>query len=314
VSFLYVVASVFDAGLVQGLIHSLLALSVVVTLLSLDFPDLSIEGTFPMGAALAAVCLADFRLAPVLVLVLAAVGGAGAGAVTGLLHVRFQMSKLLSGISVAAMLYSLSLFIMRGRAGIPLLDIRTYFSPFEAIDRWCNGSILQGWPYLHVGSILGVLLVAAVLFFVVNRVLTSEFGVVLRAVGINERALRHYGRRSGLYKVAGVALGNGLAALAGALSAQFQGFADVNMGVGVLASSLLAVVLGQELFSRLRIPLHRPLLVTASAVFGALAYQVVIAVVLALGAPPTALRFLSGIALVLVIALGRRRSEVSFAW
>jgi putative ABC transport system permease protein len=131
---------------------------------------------------------------------------------------------------------------------------------------------------------------------------------------MNEPALVHYGRSAGGFKTAGVAVGNALAALAGALSAQFQGFADVNMGVGVVASSLLAVVLGQEVFSRLHLRLDRPGRVLLAAVAGALAYQTLTAAILSVGAPPTALRFLSGFCLVLVLALRSRRAEVSFSW
>lgn len=308
-------AGVLDAGALQGLIHALLALSVVITLLSLDFPDLSIEGTFPFGAALGAVLLVDAHLHPVIVLLCTAAAGAGAGAVTGALHVRFGMSKLLSGISVAAMLYSASLLIMAGRAGVPLLEGTTLFTPFEAIDRWANEAAGTGGKFFfHPGSMLAVAAVAVITLLVVNRILLSEFGVVLRALGMNEPALRHFGREPGAFKIAGVAIGNALASMAGALSSQFQGFADVNMGVGVLASSLLAVILGQEIFSRLKLRLDRPQNLTLAAVAGAMTYQVLISGILSAGAPPTALRFLAGFALVLLVALRSRRSEMAFRW
>jgi putative ABC transport system permease protein len=308
------ILSVVDSGLIQGSINALLALGVVITLLSLDFPDLSIEGTFPFGAAVGAALLVDAHLHPIFVLPLAFLGGACAGSITGILHVRFQMSKLLSGISVAAMLYSGSLLAMRGRGNTALLGTRTVFGPFEKLDGMASAAIGRLGVFLHPGTLLAVAAVAVLVLFSINRLLQSEFGVILRGVGMNEPALRHYGRSSGPFKIVGLAIGNGLAAVAGALSAQYSGFADVGMGVGVLASSLIGVVLGQELFSRLGWGLDRPAQVTAAAVFGAIVYQVLLNGVLTMGAPPTAIRFLSGFALVLVIVLGRRRLEVSSAW
>lgn len=308
-------AAVLDSGLVQGLTHSLLAFSVVITLLSLDFPDLSIEGTYPFGAAITAVVLTTWSAPPVLALAVAFAGGCAAGLVTGLLHVRLQMSKLLSGISVAAMLYSVSLLVMAGRSNIPLLNVRTILSPFEAMDARFNEVFNIGSRYFyHPGTLIAVLLVFAVVLVAVRTILTSEFGVVLRAVGQNEQALPQYGRTPGRYKIAGVALGNGLAALAGSVNAQHQGFADVNMGIGVLVSSLVAVILGQELFSRFRAPLGSPGAVIVAAAVGAVVYQVMLAILLSIGVPPIALRFFAGFALVAVIAFGRRRSEVSFSW
>ena len=307
---------VLDSGLLQGLMHSVLALSVVVTLLSLDFPDLTIEGSFPFGAAVAAVLLAQAHLHPVLALGVVFLAGAGAGTLTGILHVRFGMSKLLAGISVAAMLYSGALLVMGGRANIPLLEATTLLSPFEAIDGWVTAKLGGGSShfYLHAGSLLAALAVAIPLLLATNRLLVSEFGVVLRAVGINEPALRHYRRSSARFKIAGVAIGNGLAAFGGGMFAQYQGFADVNMGIGVLVSSLVSVILGHEIFSRLRITMTRPARVTIAAVLGAIVYQLLMAAILAAGAPPTALRFLSGLMLVLAVVLRARRAELSFRW
>lgn len=306
--------SILDSGLSQGLIQSVAAVSVVLSLLTLDFPDLSIEGTYPFGAALTAVLLVDFHLPPIIVLLLTFTGGCVAGSITGLLHSLLRMSKLLSGICVAAMLYSCGLLVMGGRSNIPLLDEATLLAPFEAIDTWSNTMAASSHLFFHPGTIIVLSIISILVILAAARLLVSEFGIVLRAVGMNESALRHYARNPAVYKVIGVAMANGLAALAGGVAAQHQGFADVNMGIGVLVSSLVAVILGQELFSRLRIDLSRPFRVILAAVIGALVYQVLLAAVLAAGAPPTALRFLSGAVLVLVIAVRSRRTEVMISW
>ena len=311
---LFTALSVLDSGLRDGLLLSICAVSVVITLLAIDFPDLSITGVFPFGAAIAASLLANTPLPPALALCVVFCGGAAAGMITGTLHVKLGMSKLLSGICVATCLYSISLLVM-GRSNISLGDVPTLLAPFESVDAWFNASFSSARRlFLHPGTI-GILAVAAALAIAfASWLLTSEVGVVLRAIGANEKAIRHYRISAAWYKIVGVALASGLAATAGSLSAQSQGFADVNMGVAVLVDALVAVVLGQEIFSRLHLSLDRPKSAVFAAVTGALVYQILIAAVFAAGISPNALRFVSGAMLVLIVALRRRRTEVTFSW
>jgi putative ABC transport system permease protein len=303
-----------DLGALQGLVFAGVAFSAVLSLLVLDFPDISIEGTFPLGAAVAAVTLAN-GAPPAAAFALAGLAGCAGGVLTGSLHVRLGMSKLLSGICTAAIFYSLNIWIMGGRANLPVLDVRTYFSQFEAID-----SRVKNWLYpsrnlfFHPGSIIGCLVLVVALKLILDFILASEFGVILRGVGQNERAVRAYGYNPGNYKLVGLAMANALAALSGALAAQYQGFSDVNMGVGVLVLALVAVILGQELFARLGLGLRSPAAITRAALVGVIIYQMVFAMVLRVGAPPTSLRLFAGLSLVAVIALRRRRSAVTFSW
>ncbi|MDW7761984.1 MAG: hypothetical protein SCM96_15265 [Acidobacteriota bacterium] len=308
-------AQTLDTGLVQGMIHSLLALSVIITLLSLNFPDLTIEGSFPFGAALGAVLLVDVGWNPVISLVIVFFAGSLAGLLTGSLHVKLGMSKLLSGISVAAMLYSGSLLVMSGRASVSMLDKPNFFSLSEKADLWFNSFLsVPSRYFLHPATIITAAAVVLIFYSVSNRLLNSEFGVVLRGIGMNESGMRFYGRTTGGYKIAGVAFANGLAALSGSLGSQFQGFADVNMGIGILVSSLVAVMLGLELFSRFRISLNKPIMIISASLSGTIVYQVLMSGIMALGAPPISLRFLSGFLLVVIIALGSSKREIAFKW
>jgi len=308
--------SILDVGLVQGSIYSLLALSVAITLLSMDFPDLSIEGTFPFGAAVTGVLIVDLALPPTLATGIAFVAGIATGALTGVFHVRLGMSKLLSGIASAAMLYSAGLLIMSGKANIPLLEPTTILSWFERLDMMFNEHMFPNRTlFLHPMTLVLLLAIAAAMAVVVRFFLSSEFGVALRAIGANEPGVEHYGLSSGLFKITGLAFANGLAACGGSLAAQHQGFADVNMGIGVLVSSLVAVILGREILNRFKWSLSQPSRLVIAAILGSYIYQTVLATVLAIGAPPTSIRFLSGAALVLVVGLKkRRREEVVSSW
>jgi putative ABC transport system permease protein len=312
--FLQALAGIADLGTLQGLVFAGVALSAVLSLLVLDFPDLSIEGTFPLGAAIAAVALAK-GAHPAVAFTLAGLAGCLGGLLTGALHVRLGMSKLLSGICTAAIFYSLNMWIMGGKANLPVLDVQTYFTRFEAID-----SGAKDWLYpsrnlfFHPGSILGCLLLVVAIKLILDFILSSEYGVILRGVGQNERAVRAHGHDIGAYKLSGLAIANLLAALAGAVAAQYQGFADVNMGVGILVMALVAVILGQELFARLGWSLASPSAITRAAMVGVIIHQILLAAVLRAGAPPTSLRLFAGLSLIAVIALRRRRGAVTFSW
>jgi putative tryptophan/tyrosine transport system permease protein len=314
IDWLFVILGVLDLGVLQGLVFAGLAFSAILSLLCLDFPDLSIEGTFPLGASIVAVSLTQ-GWAPGTSFIFAALAGAVGGIMTGTFHVRLGMSKLLSGICTAAIFYTINMWIMGNRGNIPVLDQRTYLSWFEELDVIFKKTFLPNYPvFLHIGTILGCFLIVVLLKIVVDFLLLSEFGVIMRGVGKNENAARYHGRNPGFYKIAGLGLANSCAALAGALAAQYQGFSDVNMGTGTLVLALVAVILGQEVFARLDWNLTSSSALTRAALFGVILHQIILAVVLRAGAPPTSLRLFTGLSLVLVIALRRRRGDVTFTW
>jgi putative ABC transport system permease protein len=307
-------AGVFDLGLIQGLVFAGLAFSVVLSLISLDFPDLSIEGTFPLGAAVTAVALAA-GWPPMLTLLLAAGCGAIGGILTGTLHIRFGMSKLLSGICTAAVLYTVNMWIMGNRSNLPVLDIPTIFTWCENFDSTIKAHLYpSSRTFFHPTAIVAVAIPMLGAKVMLDYLLSSEFGVVLRGVGQNEKAVRYHGHNPQLFKMAGLAMSNGCAALAGSVASQYQGFSDANMGVGVLVLALVAVILGQEIFTRFGRSVASPGALTSSALVGIVTYQIILAAVLRAGAPPTSLRLFAGLSLVAVIAFRKRRRTVTFSW
>ncbi len=312
INFIEIVTGVLDVGVLQALVLSGVALSVVLSLLALNFPDLSIEGTFPLGATVAGVIITRGYGAG-LAFVAAIVAGALGGLLTAALHTRLRMSKLLAGICTGTMLYTINLWVLGGRGNVAVME-GTYLSPFETVDTRINDLLGARGLYLHPGSILGCLVLVLCLKLAIDRLLRSEFGVVLRSVGQNETGAIIRRRSAAGYKFAGLAVANACASFAGALAAQHQGFADVNMGVGVLVLGLAAVILGQELFARLGISLTSMTALTRSALLGLVIYQILVACVLRAGVPPTSLRLLTGAALVVVIAFRQKREPLSFAW
>lgn len=308
------IAGIIDLGLIQGLVFAGLAFSVVLSLISLDFPDLSIGGTFPLGAAVAAVWLQN-EMPLLFIFPITMLAGAMGGLLTGIMHVRFGMSKLLSGICTATIFYTINIWIMGNRPNLPVIDQPTYLTWFETIDTGIKQSYYPSTGiYFHTATIVGCFLVIIVLKIGLDYLLASEFGVVLRGVGQNEEAARYYRRNPATYKVVGLGLANASAALAGCLAAQYQGFSDVHMGTEALVLALIAVILGQELFARLGYGLTSTSAWTRSALLGVIVYQIILAAVLRIGVPPTSLRMIAGIALVAVVALRQRRKDVTFSW
>ena len=204
----------------QGLVYGLMSLGVYITFRILDFPDLTVDGSFPLGAAVAAAGLVG-GLHPALALGLAALAGAGAGAVTGVLHTRFRISGLLSGILTMTALYSINLRVMGGRPNVPLLRV---VNLFDLVVDW---GIDRRWAAVLVFFVFCLIGKLALDWF-----LHSQVGLAMRATGDNEQMLRSLGGSTDTMKLLGLTLANGFVGLSGGLVAAYQGFADVNLGQG----------------------------------------------------------------------------------
>jgi putative ABC transport system permease protein len=264
---------------------AIVALGVVVALRILDFPDLTVDGTFMLGAAVCAALIV--RGVPPGPATLAAVPvGALAGTVTGLLHTRLKVSKLLSGILMMTMLYSVGLRVM-GRSNIPLLNETTILTPLE------RGAHSHGLTTCFFAVIVGAL---AVLIW---KGLQTQFGLALRATGDNPDMATSVGINTDHTKVVGLAFANAVVALGGALVAQHQGFADVTMGIGTIMVGLAAIIIG-EAFVQPRTLLRLVLAV----VVGSVAYELVVGLGLRLGLAPSDLRLATGIIIILALILG----------
>lgn len=242
-----------------GLVYAFVALGVFFSFRVLDFPDLTVDGSFPLGAATAAVLILA-GVNPWLATLAAMAAAASAGLVTALLNLRFGILNLLASILTMIALFSINLRVM-GRPNVALIGQPTVLSPFEGMfglaDYWVR-------PIM-----LAVLVVIVVVLL--GRFLNSEFGLAMRATGANARMARAQGVSTGLHIYVGMGLSNALVGLAGALFAQINGFADVTVGVGTIVVGLAAVIVGETL-----LPTRTLWLALSACVFGSVIYRICI--------------------------------------
>ncbi len=241
----------------QGLLYGIAALGVFITYRILNFPDLTVDGSFVTGAAIVSSLLVTHSLDPLLVLAIAFGAGCLAGVVTGLLNTQLGITDLLAGVLSMIMLYSINLRIM-GRPNISLLRV-------ETITR----KIAEGFSALgSVSILLFIALVVLSIKVLLDLFFKTEIGLTLRATGDNERMMIAQGVNTKMMKVAGLALSNGLVALSGALVAQYSGFADVGMGIGTIVTGLAAVIIGGSLIHSRRV-----FWMTTSVLLGSIVYR-----------------------------------------
>ena len=264
-------------ALEQGLLFALVAIGVYITYKILDFPDLSVDGTFPLGASISAAMLIN-GVNPWVTIVVATLGGACAGAITGFLHVKLKISNLMSGILVMMGLYSVNLRIM-GKSNISLFNTNYIFkSPF-------------------INPILIILAIVVIVKVILDLFLKTKTGFLLIAVGDNDQVVSSLGVNKNLVKVLGLSISNALVALSGALTAQNQGFSDVSMGTGIVVMGLAAVIIGTSIFGKLSI-----IKVTTLSIFGAIIYKLVVAIALWLKLNPNDLKILTAILVAVALA------------
>ncbi len=256
----------FSGALELGFLYSLVGLGVYLSFRILDFPDLTVDGSFPLGGAVAASLIVN-GVPPFVATGVAVVAGCLAGLCTAWLSVQFKILNLLASILTMIALYSINLRIM-GQPNVSLLGEPTLFSPLQGL--------LDAMPKL-VGLPLLLLVVAVATILLLNWFLASELGLAMRATGSTPTMAEAQGVRTGAMLLGGLALSNGLVALAGALFAQTNGFADVSLGVGTIVFGLAAVIVGETLLgSRLRsIPMQ-----TLAVLVGAVVYRLAIALAL----------------------------------
>lgn len=273
--------NIWLGAIATGLAFSLVALGVYLTFRVLDFPDLTIDGSMPLGAALTATLIVT-GVNPYLTFPVAFAGGALAGMATALIATRLRIHSLLASILVTTGLISINLRIM-GRSNIPLLNVETIFTPFAGGFRTLLTSIGGEQMARSANNILAILLFGVIILLVkvsLDWFMRTEIGLAVRATGDNRQMVRALGVNSDSMIVLGLALSNGLVALAGSLIAQYQGFADVNMGLGLIIAGLAAVILGETFFR----PDHFAAASTA-AILGMVIYRIAIAAALVISIP-----------------------------
>lgn len=245
-----------------GLLFGLVALGVFLSFRVLNFPDLTVDGSLPLGAGVAATLILS-GVDPYLATAAAFFAGTAAGMVTAWLNVRLGILHLLASILVMISLHTINLRIM-GKPNVALLGERTVFTAFEGL----------GLPWFWLNPMLLVVVVGAALLLV-NRFLASETGLAMRATGANPRMARAQGINTDRMTLLGIGLSNGLVGLAGALFAQIQGAADITMGIGTIVVGLAAVILGEAI-----IPTRLIVLATLGCVIGSIIYRLAVAVAL----------------------------------
>lgn len=270
-----------------GFIFAVMALGVYISFRILDFADLTVDGSFTSGAATTAALIVA-GVNPWLATAAAILVGLAAGAITGVLHAKGGINPLLAGILTQIALYSINLRIM-GKANVPLLRADTIVTPLREAK-------VLGTPV----SVLIFLAVAAVLTALLIWLLSTDFGLAMQATGDNQAMIRSLGVNTDAMKIVGLALSNGLVALCGALIAQYQGFADIGMGIGLIVAGLASVIIGQAIFGQ------RTVLIAASAaVIGSVIYRLVIQLALMIGFNPNDMKLISAVLVVIALLLPR---------
>jgi len=282
----------------EGLVYGFVAIGVYLTFRVLSFPDLTVDGSFPLGGAVAAVLIIN-GTDPWLATVAALGAGICAGLGTSLLNTKLRINALLAGILMMVALYSINLMIM-GRSNIPLLREITIFDHVaQVLGMRANINL----------SIIVMVVLSIVVLFILNWFLRTEIGLALRATGDNEQMVRGLGADTNMTTILGVSVANGLVALSGALVAQNQGFSDVGMGIGMIVMGLASVIIGEGIF--------RPRKITTillAVVGGTFAYRLFIGIALRLGLPPINLKLITALLVIVALAIPYMRKKLRHEW
>ena len=280
----------------QGLIYAVLALGVYITFKILDFPDMSVDSSFPLGAAVTALMI-QAGVSPLLTLPVSMIAGAIAGALTGVIHVKFKVRDLLSGIIVMTGLYSVNLHIA-GRANVQLFTFNTIFK-----NTLISSLPMSVQPYAPV-IILAI--IAIVVKLLMDAYLATRSGFLLRATGDNAILVATLAKDAGKVKILGLSIANALVALSGCIMCQYQRYFDISMGTGTLVLAVASVIVGTQLLRGMRF-----LKATTAVVLGSILYKGCVALALSLGLSPFDLKLVTAaLLLVIIIIGGQNRKKV----
>ncbi|WP_094699704.1 ABC transporter permease [Brevibacillus laterosporus] len=276
----------------QGLLFAVMVLGVFLTFRILNFPDLTVDGSFAMGGAIAATVIID-GMNPFLATLLAMVGGALAGIFTGILTTKGKINGLLAGILTMIALYSINLRIMGKKSNLPLLREETLYTKAQAV------SIFDFHIYgVSLASTIVFLIMVLILKVVMDWFLHTDLGLDIRATGDNDRMIRSFGANTDTTTIIGLALSNALVAASGALVAQHQGFADVGMGIGMIVIGLASVIIGEVLFGT-----KSMMRLTLAVILGSIVYRLVIAFALRAGFLASDMKLITAIIVIIALVL-----------
>ena len=272
-----------QATIEQSLIFAIMVLGVYISFRILNFPDMTVDGTFPLGAAISAKLL-TLGVNPYLTLLVALISGAAAGAITGLIHVKLKVKDLLAGILVMTALYSVNLRVME-KSNIPLFEEDNIFNT----------------EYSMMITIVVLILISK---FLLDYLLKTKFGFALKALGDNENLIVSLGLNEEKYKIYGLMIANSFVAFSGAVLAQYQGFADVGMGTGIIVIGLASIIIGDTLFGK-----RRRLAGTTIVIIGSILYRGVIAVTLSMGMDASDLKLITSVIVIIILWIQKQKDK-----
>ena len=272
-----------QATIEQSLIFAIMVLGVYISFRILNFPDMTVDGTFPLGAAISAKLL-TLGVNPYLTLLVALISGAAAGAITGLIHVKLKVKDLLAGILVMTALYSINLRVM-GKSNIPLFEEDNIFNT----------------EYSMMITIVVLILISK---FLLDYLLKTKFGFALKALGDNENLIVSLGLNEEKYKIYGLMIANAFVAFSGAVLAQYQGFADVGMGTGIIVIGLASIIIGDTLFGK-----RRRLAGTTIVIIGSILYRGVIALTLSMGMDASDLKLITSVIVIVILWIQKQKDK-----
>ena len=266
----------------QSFIFAIMVLGVYLSYKILDFPDMTVDGSFPLGGAVASAILIKGGN-PILALVVATLCGAIAGLITGMIHVKLKVTNLLAGIIVMTGLYSVNLRVM-GKSNIPLFSVKHLF----------NGNMIP------IVALVILLILAKI---TIDYLLKTKFGFALKALGDNETLVISLGIDEKKLKIYGLMIANSFVALSGAILAQYQGFADVGMGTGTIITGLASIIIGEAIFKK-----RSFISMSMTVILGTIIYRTIIAMSLKLGMNASDLKLITSILVVGIIFLKEKKS------
>ena len=273
----------FQATIEQSLIFAIMVLGVYISFKILNFPDMTVDGSFPLGAAISAKLL-TLGVNPYLTLIVALICGALAGGITGLIHVKLKVQDLLAGILTMTALYSINLRIM-GKSNIPLFEEENIFNT----------------DYSTIITII-ILILISKLFL--DYLLKTKFGFALKALGDNENLVVSLGLNEKKYKVYGLIIANAFVAFSGAILAQYQGFADIGMGTGTIVIGLASIIIGETIFGK-----TRKISGTSVVIIGSVLYRAVLTLTLSLGMDASDLKLITTIIVLIILWLQKLKNK-----
>ncbi|MDF3077414.1 MAG: transporter permease [Sphingobacteriaceae bacterium] len=276
-------------ALLQALCFSGIALGIYISMKIFNIPDITTDGSYTLGGVVTGILLSH-SLPVSAILPIVTLSGALAGAVTGLIHTKLKINALLAGILVMTALYSINLTLL-GRSNLPLLNYKTTFDTLTLTAD------------LNQNTFLILCIFVPILIGIIGYILKTDFGIAMRATGNSETMVRALGVNTDRMKIIGLAIANSLTATSGFLMVQFQGYADINMGIGIVIMGLGSVIIGETIINWLRIT--SVWLSLAAVLGGAIVFQLVLAFTLSIGVDANLLKLVTALFVLLIVSLPR---------